>query len=226
MRKAFSIGALALALTAGSTGFAATLFDSGGPDYFDAYEMTGMVQGSLFTFGSVGSFDAIRFFAAHNDGSYSGSFHWAIYNSDTNGNIGTLVTAAVSTATAQQLAAVDFGGMNVYSYEIQVPTLPLNPGSYFLALHHGPLANDISAEFFWMTAAAQSGFRTIEGTPAPPGSVVWGATRPGDSAMAYSLHYVGWQDAQPTPEPSTGMLIAGASAVFIAGRALRKRSHR
>ena len=197
MRNVFCFSTAALIFLAGSQASGAALYSTGNPDFSDAREMTEFVQGANFTLAAVGSFDAIRFWAAHDAGSFAGSISWSIYADNGAGAPGVLIAAAESTAIAQAVAGQQFAGLQVYTYEIPVPLLPLQVGTYWISLHNGSLTNTVPSEFFWMTAAAQSGFKTIEGMfNAQTATVAW--NQPQDGTFALSLWNLG---AQPIPEP-------------------------
>lgn len=220
MRNIRLLGAAIALFSFAASGLqAATVFSTGGPDFNDAREITEFVQGSNFSLGAATSLDALQFWAAHPDngcpssGPVQCSFEVSVYEATTGGDPGLLLAAAQVTPTARMALGVQFGDYGVTAYTVAIPTLVLQPGTYWISLHFGPLSNAAPGEFFWMTAAAQTGLKTVEGQIVGGTNIVWGT--PQDGALAFALIS---NDATPTPEPGTNLLILSAGAAGLLWR--------
>jgi hypothetical protein len=134
------------------------LFSTGGPDYVNivgSQEMTtNNVASFFYTNGFPQGFTVtdVHFFSYELQGSpgFTGTIAWQIYQ-DNGGTIGSMVSSG-TTSTVTRAG----GGSNpfwpsflVYENEFSVGSVALGPGSYWLALHNGPLAHDSDDSMFW-----------------------------------------------------------------------------
>lgn len=127
----------------------AIVYDNGLPNYFDGYEMTGWWQADDFSLSSQTTLNQIRFWTAESPGDFSGTFFWAIW-SDVSGIPGVSLFSGsgtpVRTATGNTALALD-----EYENFLDLGVL-LDPGTYWISLHNGPLTSTTAAQVFWLTS--------------------------------------------------------------------------
>jgi PEP-CTERM motif len=202
-------GALALTLGLTQVASAVTVFNNGVPDLVAGTGMTEFQVADNFTVS--GSFDItnIRFWSAQDTASaYVGSVSWAIF-SNAAGLPGASLNSGLATVAGTATGGITGFGYGVYSFDIPV-SFTLGAGSYWLALHNGPLTNTTSAgDMTWATSGTGTGPAAVykDGTWISSGN---------ESAFRID------GNVTVVPEPATtAMLMAGLLAV--AGLRLSRR---
>ena len=187
--------AAALALLAGAAPSpAAVVFDNGAPDLVNALEMTGWILAEDFTLAALTNISGVVFWALESPTTYQGSFSWAIHAN----NAGT-PSAALQNGTGLAVTRESTGrsafGLSEYKYTFGIAPTNLAAGSYWLALHNGPLTTTIPTGFYWGTAPTVNGARARM-DEAPFEGAFTATTR----ELAYQLTTV------PEPGVSTALL--------------------
>ena len=160
MRKInrFSLfGSLCSFLLAGSLCTdAAQIFDNGSPDLLNGFEMSNWIEADQFTLTTGATIQNVKFWDLEKLGFFQSTIPWAIYSNTGNNKPGTLIASGFSsnlthTATGRNDG---FGFFEFIStFDITPVTLPA--GTYWLALHNGPLSYLIQ-QVYWETAVHSS----------------------------------------------------------------------
>lgn len=211
-----------------ATGFAAFLLsvaplgaqvvNNGLPDGLNGNEMTAWIQAEDFTLSGTTTLTAATFWGFGFDGSYQGSIYWQIF-SDNAGAPGTSLFGGLATPTTTSYPG---GSPNLDTYplamqlDFALPSLLLGGGSYWFALHNGPLSTTNRAEFYWATTAL-NGTGTAEEDDAPFGDNLWS-----NNGQEHAFALYGTAESV-VPEPGTMSLLAmGLAGMVGAARKRRK----
>ena len=160
MRKInrFSLfGSLCSFLLAGSLCTdAAQIFDNGSPDLLNGFEM---VIGSrptnlLLTTGAT--IQNVKFWDLERVGYFQSTIPWAIYSNTGNNKPGTLIASGFSSNLTHTLTGETTGSVTS-NLSVRLISRPLlcRRGTYWLALHNGPLSYLIQ-QVYWETAVHSS----------------------------------------------------------------------
>ncbi len=213
-KKLALVTALTLAL---GTSQAATVFNNGAPDLVAGSGMTEFVVADNFTV-SGGPFDLtnIRFFSAQDTASaYVGSVAWSLFSNVASAPGVSLFSGLATVAGVPTAASTGFG-YGIYTFDIPLVAITLSAGSYWLALHNGPLTNTTSAgDMTWATS----------GVVGLPGAGVY---FDGSSWVSTGNEHAFRIDGNPTvinPTPEPGSIALVLAGLALCGALRQKRSH-
>jgi hypothetical protein len=113
-------------------------------------EITHFLGAEDFTLSSAQTITDVRFWAfIYTGGSYNGSIAWDIYD-DNGGKPGNILFFGLATPTQTFYHNVDsYPG---YQYDFSIGTKSLAAGTYWLALHNGPLTSTDDFQLYWESA--------------------------------------------------------------------------
>jgi hypothetical protein len=191
--------------------FGGLIYQNGAPDYLDAREMTEFVQANDFTLPTTLRLNWVTIWAAFGGTNVDPIDPViAMILADNGGQPGDVLftSSGIASRSPENL---QFGGLPVYRYDVQLG-VSLLPGTYWIALHNGPLTNNAAADFFWISTAANG---TAPGyQSALPVPLVFSEA---GGELSFQLD----GDSLAIPEPATWSALAGLAACF-AWRGWRK----
>ncbi|HUQ90112.1 MAG TPA: PEP-CTERM sorting domain-containing protein [Bryobacteraceae bacterium] len=196
---------LPLLLLLPAPAYSATIYDNGPPNQADGSEITGFVQAEDFTLAASSTFDSIRFWTLEDATSFSGSILWWIY-SDNNGEPDSILFSGTGVPEREPTLLT---GLSLAEYlnRLSIPSVTLAPGTYWLALHNGPISNGEGAQMFWETADPNASVNFGQELGLPEGT--WTS-----NSLEHSFQLAN----SDIPEPGTMMLGITALAAFAAAR--------
>ena len=222
--------AIVVVILCGSSSFVhATPFfyDNGAPNHLSGAEMTQWVEADDFTLTDATTLTGIRFWNVQDDvrvigTTYQGSISWQIF---TNNAIepGTVVasgtTAAVTrSATGHSLPPAQ-GSLPEFQHDFALPSVALSPGTYWLALHNGPLTTETFQQFYWESTNPNATLIAVNDIAPFDGG--WMQNPPEASQLAFQL-FGDTGSAAAVPEPAS-LLLLGAGVLGVARHKVRRR---
>src|ERR1017187_3496589 len=144
------------------------LYDNGPPaTSFGGIQMTTQLLAEDFSLPYSSLLTGVRFWSLEARGTtvYQGSIYWGIY-SNTASNLPTMVPLfsglllspnKVATGRTADLGPYTF---DEYQYDFALPNILLSPGTWWLALHHGPLSFIVVDQFSWQQTNPNATFGT------------------------------------------------------------------
>ena len=94
----------------------------------------------------------MKFWNFEGSGSFEGSIVWQIYSNAGNNRPGTLLFNGTSTNLTHVATGFIFFGYPEYITTFDIAPVSLPAGTYWLALHNGPLTNDTNlGRVYWET---------------------------------------------------------------------------
>jgi hypothetical protein len=140
----------ALSLFALHSRAADQLYDNGPPDHANGRDMTHWLQADDFAVTRGARVELIKFWDFESAGDLDSTIFWQIYANADNEAPGLLVASGTSPLNSHVATGNSTFGFAEYVNELSIGGVTLPPGSYWLALHNGPLSNDSSAKnVFW-----------------------------------------------------------------------------
>ena len=151
----------AFALLFAARAYAAdVIFDNGVSNQDDGWEMTQFYEADDFTIAERTQLSGFKFWNYARAGYFTGTVTWEIY-ADTGGTPGYLVANGASAASSHTPTGFSlFGSLFEAVTTFEVPSVTLDPGTYWLALHNGPRQH-VTRGMFW----APTGKKRSSGTP-------------------------------------------------------------
>lgn len=209
MRKQTFLGitlVVLAALACPPAGRAAVLFLAA-PDQSGASDMNQYVEADDFVNLGTMHVTSVTFWAMQNDASdYAGSTTIGLLNDDA-GVPGTTISTISRVLTGTATGNTAFG-LTEFVYQFNV-NVTLGPGTYWLALHNGPLNTVPTTQFYWEWSADVGNSQSKDlGPPVGP----WVGNF---SELAFQL-----DGTTSVPEPGTGLLIG---AGLVGAWAVRRR---
>jgi hypothetical protein len=120
--------------------------------------MTFWIEADDFTLADAARLERITFWNLENAGAFAGSVMWQIYADNGTGRPGNLLSSGLSTILNHVTTGFAIGNWKEFVTTFDIIPLSLPRGTYWLALHNGPLSNSDSKDFFWETTGQSNGF--------------------------------------------------------------------
>ncbi|MEP6601954.1 MAG: hypothetical protein ABJB49_09095 [Nitrospirota bacterium] len=129
--------------------------------------MTHWIEADDFTLGAAVRVENVKFWNFEGSGSFQGSILWQVYSNSPSNTPGTLLFSGTSeNLTHVATGFVYFGYFEfITTFDITPVTLPA--GTYWLALHNGPLSNNTEAGRVYWETTSNVGTRPSYGLIAP-----------------------------------------------------------
>lgn len=146
----FSVLACVLPFLAGVTVLhGATIYDNGPPDRRNGSEMTRWIEADDFTLGVGTRVQSVKFWSFEGSGGFQGSFHWQILANSGNNTPGQRLFSGTSTNLSHVATGFINFGFSEFVNTFDLPLICLPAGTYWLALHNGPLTSDTDRGVYW-----------------------------------------------------------------------------
>ena len=141
---------------------AGLIVDNGSPNNTSGNEMTQWIQAEDFVLGGATNIQGVRFwgFALAAPG-YLGSIVWQI-RADAAGSPGGVLFTGTAVLAPVNEGPLAFSGNNQLRFDFDTGGAALAAGTYWLALHNGPLSTTVRDEFYWQTRANNATLRGME----------------------------------------------------------------
>ena len=169
-RSRSATAVISLCVAAGITANAATIIDNGPPDQLHGSAMTHWMQAEAVTLGTSARLESVRFWSFEFPGGFAGSIEWQLYANGENNSPGALLYRSTATNVSHTATGFALGGsIPEFVCTFDITPISLKAGTYWLALHNGPLNNDPGRDrdgFFW-EATASPGAIPSNGLEAP-----------------------------------------------------------
>lgn len=149
--------ALVFFILAGSTGVnAAMIYDSGAPNLRSGYEMSNWIEAEQFTLTASTTVESVKFWDLEHIGFFQSTVPWAIYSNSGSNTPGTLIASGISINLSHLLTGRNDGfGFIEFVNTFNITPVSLPAGTYWLAMHNGPLSFLVQ-QVYWETSAIQS----------------------------------------------------------------------
>jgi hypothetical protein len=227
MRKLLGVvamvcGFLSLGVFLPTIASAALIYDNGvpGSSGLGGTEMSTSFLAEDFTLTQAATLNLVRFWNSQTspDCCYAGSITWGIYsNGDAKPGVPLAGPTNTTAVTRTLTGAV---GRTEYQNDVALPSVLLSPGTYWLALHNGPLAPNGFLSFFWEWHSASSGDTSAQCDPSS--TVTCLSTTDWHTASNQEYDFQLYGDAVVAPEPST-LLLLGSALPGLAGVLIHRR---
>lgn len=159
MNQLFLFGTLSLLISTGVVSLRAqAIYDNGPPDQQGGWEMTHWLEADDFTLGETTRLEGIKFWDAEINGFFEGTIVWQIYSDTGDNGPGTMLASGTSTNLNHAATGLSiFGAFKEFVTTFDIAPVSLPAGTYWLALHNGPLSNTETQNMFWGTTANLGG---------------------------------------------------------------------
>ena len=160
--------AFLLLLPFGAPARAEVIYNNGGPDRAHGSEMTQFIEADDFELTHATRLDQVTFWSAERANSFAGSFTWEIFANSDDDSPGRLILSGTSANLSRgATGAAASGGYPEYVNTFDLGSVALPAGTYWVALHNGPLTNSTPAlSVFWETTS-NIGERASHGAISP-----------------------------------------------------------
>jgi hypothetical protein len=215
------------------------LYDNGAADSMWGQEMAAYLPAEDFTFASPQTVAHVRFwaveatgykdkwlgFTAPDPGVYNGSIVWQIYSNGA-GQPGTVLASGTATPTPafDHDTVTDFLSWGItYQFDFNIDPVDLPAGTYWLALHNGPMTTQDISNFYWESSGTGGVMAYAKANT--PSDGTWGAWQiyaAKDASLAFQLYNgdPGEFHGGPVPLPGAVWLL-GSGLLGLIG--LRKK---
>jgi hypothetical protein len=197
---------VALCALQASAAMALTVWDNGGPSVGageGGSNMSDTRQAEDFTLTFASNLTAVRFWSLESSAAdFLGTISYEIFN-NAGGAPGATVFGS-GNASVTRTAAGTAAGLNQFQNDFLLSVSNLAAGTYWIALHNGPLASTSPLDFYWswtdLNAVNTPSSRGREFLLNPLDT----AWRPNDQEHAFSVF---GEQVPEIPEPETWMLL-------------------
>ncbi len=135
----------------------AILYENGPPDNRNGSEMTQWIEADDIVVTQPIRLERIRFWDLEIDGFFEGSILWQIYADSPTHRPAELLYNGTSANLIHSATGVTTSGFREYVTDFSTAPVSLKPGTYWVALHNGPLTNTSTQNFFWEATSTQTG---------------------------------------------------------------------
>lgn len=142
------------------------LYDNGEPNLANGFEITHWIEADQFILNNASIVGAVRFWDLEAGPTFQGSIFWEVYADNGSNSPGALLFSGTSANLSHVATGRAAFGYPEFVNNFNVSSISLPPGIYWLALHNGPLSNNISRNIFWETAINPSTISSV-GDEAP-----------------------------------------------------------
>ena len=135
------------------------LWDNGSPQYVprtDGFEITRWINADDFTLNAAARVESIQFGTIENNGLFVGSVAWFVYSNGSGNRPDVLLYSGVSNTVSHVPTGYVAGSEIEYTCNVVIEPISLPAGTYWLALHNGPLSVSINQRVYWQLAATSS----------------------------------------------------------------------
>jgi hypothetical protein len=157
INRFFFFGSLCCFILVGSISTnAAQIFDNGAPDLLNGFEMANWIEADQFTFTTGATVQSVKFWDLEHIGYFQNTIPWAIYSNSGSNTPGNLIASGFSTNLTHVLTGRNDGfGYIEFVSTFDITPVSLPAGTYWLALHNGPLSY-LTQQVYWETGAHPS----------------------------------------------------------------------
>ncbi|MDQ2950073.1 MAG: hypothetical protein M3Y27_29740 [Acidobacteriota bacterium] len=127
--------------------------------------MTGWIEADDFTFAIPARIESITFSDLEAGNNFQGSIFWRIYSNASDDTPGTVLYSGLSTSVTHTATGFTDYPVSEFVNTVAITPVDLPVGTYWLALHNGPLSNSTNKFVYWEQAA---------GAGARPSELSWG----------------------------------------------------
>ncbi len=130
------------------------LYDNGFPSLTNGFELTHWIEADDFTLDTAAHLEGVKFWSFEGAGSFEGSIVWQIYSNGPGGTPGALLFSGISANSTRVATGFFYFGYAEYITTFDITPKLLPAGTYWLALHNGPLSNDTAlGRVYWETTS-------------------------------------------------------------------------
>ncbi len=130
------------------------LYDNGPPSLTNGFELTHWIEADDFTLEVAARLESVKVWSFEGAGSFEGSIVWQIYSNAPGGTPGTILFSGTSTNLTHVATGSFYFGYAEYVTTFDITPKFLPAGTYWLALHNGPLSNDSAlGRVYWETTS-------------------------------------------------------------------------
>lgn len=158
-----------------SSARAELIYDNGAPRYdprTDGYEMTKWIEADDFTFSAAARIESIQFGTIERAGIFSGSVFWRIHSNSPDNTPGSMLYSGLALNVIHTPTGFVSGAEIEYSNSFAIEPIVLPAGTYWLALHNGPLSSADNQRVYWELATSM-GSRSSFSDQGPSFSGAW-----------------------------------------------------
>ena len=142
------------------------------PLHADGYEMTVSITADDFTVNKAIKLESIRFWNLEATGGFQGSILWRIHANGTDNKPGVLLYSGTSTDLTHTATGFVDPPVTEFVNTLTIAPVSLPPGTYWLALHNGPVTLGTNRFFYWEKVESV-GVRASQVDFGPPFLDVW-----------------------------------------------------
>jgi hypothetical protein len=182
---------------------ASAVYDNGGPNQVDGANITAYVSADDFTMATPSTLTGVNFWSSADidpySSQFSGTIGWGIL-SDNGGTPGELLYSGADSAPSLFDTSNQIDGTEEWELTVALPSITLDAGTYWLALHEGPLGTpDDGTEIYWDTTSNQTGSVAMQTGDVSGASGWFPSTFSSGAGGDLAFQLTGSLDASPEP---------------------------